>query len=54
MRILKVDYGMSGLDDPISSLTYKLACVYSEDSNQSAHLHSLIIVILSFTRNVGP
>ena len=28
--------------EPVSSKMYKLACVYREDSNQSAHLHSLI------------
>ena len=25
---------------PVSSIKYKLACAYSEDSNQSAHLHN--------------
>ena len=30
------------IDQPVSSIRYKLAFAYSKDSNQSAHLHSLI------------
>ena len=26
--------------EPVSSTRYKFVCVYSEDSNQSAHLHT--------------
>ena len=33
--------------ESVSSKRYKLACVYSEDPNQSAHLHSLIRVLVS-------
>ena len=29
-------------NQPVSSIRYKLVCGYSEDSNQSGHLHSLI------------
>ena len=28
--------------EPVSSIRFKLACEYSEDSNQSVHPHSLI------------
>ena len=30
----------------VTSIIYKLACAYSEDSNQSAHPHSLIRVLV--------
>ena len=30
----------------VSSIRYKLACVYSEDSNKSTHLHNLIRVFV--------
>ena len=30
----------------VSSIRYKLACVYIEDSNQSGHMHSLIRVLV--------
>ena len=33
------------ITEPVSSIRYKLACVYSKDSNQSAHPHSLIRVL---------
>ena len=32
--------------EPVSSIMYKLACAYREDSNQSAHPHSLIRVLV--------
>ena len=31
---------------PVSSIRYKLSCTYSEDSNQSAHKHGLIRVLV--------
>ena len=31
--------------EPVPSIRLNLACAYSEDSNQSAHLHSLIRVL---------
>ena len=30
----------------VSSIRYKLECAYSDDSNQSAHPHSLIRVLV--------
>ena len=32
--------------EPVSSIRYQLTSAHSEDSNQSAHIHSLIRVIV--------
>ena len=39
---------------PVSSVRYKLACVYSGDSCQSAHLHSLISLSLPPEESLDP
>ena len=33
-------------------MRYKLACEYAKDSNQFAHLHNLIRVLLTSIKNV--
>ena len=38
---------------PLSSIRYKVACRYSKDSNQLAHLHHLISVLVLQLKNVG-
>ena len=38
---------------PVSNIRYTLAYVYSEDSNQSVHPHSLSLKFYA-RRNVGP
>ena len=38
----------------VSSIRYKLAFAYSEDSNQSAHPHSLIRVLVLRMKNRRP
>ena len=40
--------------ESVSIIKFKLACVYSEDSNQSAHQHHLIRVLDFRKNNVGP
>ena len=37
----------------VPSISYKLACAYSEDSNQSAHLHSLISLVFYLKKVVA-
>ena len=37
---------LTSLYEPVCSIRYMLACAYSKDSNQSAHLHSLIRVLV--------
>ena len=40
------------LFEPVSSIRYKLACVYTKDSNHSAHPHSLIRALTLATHSV--
>ena len=40
------DKHLTSIFEPLSIIKYKLACAYSEDSNQSALSHSLIRAIL--------
>ena len=51
MKIQAINLTISEL---VSSIRYWLACAYSEDSNQSAHLHSLIRILVFCLRNVCP
>ena len=42
---------MRTIKESVSRVRYKLACGYSEDLNQSAHLHSLIRVLVFCLNN---
>ena len=55
MNVGKVKWFLKGKIGQVSRISYKLACAYREDSNQSAYLHSLIrVIVFCLKKSNGP